>query len=153
MDKNLSSVFSTKVNNIVLDEFVMLSNTDMPKRETVGSRLYKRRMELGLSLTQLRDKILQDFRFETGQSTIRVIENDKVPNPGIKTVEFLALGVGLDPMEVIGLALDDSPEVESGYKESQFARLYQSYKKLNREQRAFIDESVEMLISKIDKWR
>lgn len=153
MSKNLSSGLLSKVNNIVLDEFVMLSDTDMGKRETTGSRLFKRRTELGLSLAQVREKILDDYRFEMGETTIRVIENDKVPNPGIKTVEFLALGVGLDPLEVIGLALDDPPEAESGYKESQFARLWQNYKKLNKDQRAFVDLSVNMLIAQIDKWR
>lgn len=135
------------------DEFYILGPTDMPRRETIGSRLYKRRMELGLSLAQVRDKIDHDFKFTIGETTVRVIESDKVPNPGIKTIEALALGLGLDPLQVLGLGLDDSPETESGYKESQFARLWQNYKKLDKEQKAFIDESVEMLITKIDKWR
>jgi transcriptional regulator with XRE-family HTH domain len=151
--KPLSSSFLHNDNIIVRDEFCILGLDDMPKRETIGSRLYKRRMELGLSTAQLKDKMYRDFRFEIGESTIRVLERDKVPNPGYKTIEFLALGLGLDPLEVLSLGLDDTPEMETGFKESQFARLYQSYKTLKKDQQAFINESVEMLIAKIDRWR
>lgn len=155
--KTMSSILSRNEREITLvqgeDEFYILSDAAMPKRETIGSRLYKRRLELGLSLAQVREKIYDDFKFAMGETTIRVLESDKVPNPGVRTLEFLALGLGLDPLEVIGLGLDDSPETESGFKESQFARLWQNYKKLDKEQKAFIDESVEMLITKIDKWR
>lgn len=149
----LSSKISCTTDAISPDEFVMLSDTDMAKRETIGKRLKTAREALGLSVPQLREKIKQDHRAEVGNSTIRDIEGDKSPNPGFKTLEFVALGVGLDPLEVIGLGLDDPPELEPGFKQSQFAQLWKSYLRLGREQKAFIDDYIETLIDKIDKWR
>lgn len=150
--KRESITISHREHEIPKDEFVMLPPNDMARRETIGKRLNRARLELGMSVPQLREKILQDHRAEIGESTIRDIEKDKTPNPGFKTLEFCALGVGLDPLEVISLGLDDPPELETGFRETQFAQLWKKYKRLNKEQRAFIDESVEMLIYKIGKW-
>lgn len=151
--KNLSSTITPRDDLIARDEFVILPPTEMGKQETIGKRLFRARTELGLSAAQLRQRIFDDHRAEVGESTIRQIEKERVPNPGIKTVEFLALGCGLDPLEVIGLGLEDPPETDPGYRESQFAQLYKSYKKLSKEQRAFVDEAVEMLVQKIQRWR
>lgn len=151
--KTLSTTISRIDNEITRDEFVMLPLTEMSKQETLGKRLNKRRLELGMSAAQLRQRISDDHRADVGESTIRQIEKDQTPNPGIKTIEFLALGVGLDPLETIGLVLDDPPETDSGFTKSQFALLHKNYKKLNSEQQKFIDENVEMLIQKIQKWR
>jgi transcriptional regulator with XRE-family HTH domain len=153
MEKIMSNDFSLPLREISQDEFVILSDEDMAKRETIGKRLNSARLELGMSVPQLRKKIDEDHRAEIGESTIRDIEKDKTPNPGFKTIEFIALGVGLDPLEVIGLGLDDPPEMEQGFKASQFAQLWKSYSKLDKEQRAFVDDYIETLILKIDKWR
>ena len=82
-----------------------------------------------MSVPHLRAKIIQDHGAEIGESTIRDIESDKSPNPGFKTLEFIALGVGLDPLDVISLGLEDPPEMERGFTESQFAQLSRTYTK------------------------
>lgn len=153
-DKLVSSTFSSPLNEISLGECVILPPTGMAKRETIGKRLNRARLDLGMSVPQLREKIFEDHRAEVGESTIRDIEKDKTPNPGFKTVEFIALGVGLDPLEVLSLGLDDPPEMEPGFKQSQFAQLWKSYSKLTKkEQRAFVDDYIETLIEKINRWR
>ncbi len=126
----------------------------MAKRETIGTRLRKAREELGLNVPQLREKILTDYRAEVGESTIRGIEKDSTPNPGIKTIEFMALGVGLDPLEVIGLGLGDPPELKAGFKISQIARFWEKYSAIDdSSERAFYDRQIRMLIDEIERWR
>jgi hypothetical protein len=62
-------------------------------------------------------------------------------------------GVGLDPLEVIGLGLNDPPELEQGYTESQFAQLGRIYKKVRKDKRPFADEFIRMLIQTMERWR
>lgn len=150
--KHLSTEISSHRREISRDEFVMLPLTEMAKRKTLGKRLYEARQGLGLTARELSEKIKQEYRQDCGETTVRYIEQDKTANPGIKTIEFIALGVGLDPLEAISMLLEESPETEKGYKESQFARAWEKYKKLNEKERAFIDGYVEMLITKIDSW-
>lgn len=151
--KNESSGFLSEGHEISSDEYVILPPIEMAKRDSIGKRLKTAREALGLSVPQLREKIKQDHRAEVGNSTIRDIEGDKSPNPGFKTLEFVALGVGLDPLEVIALGLDDPPELEPGYTESQFAQLSRVYKKVGKENKPFADELVKMLIEKMERWR
>lgn len=125
----------------------------MAKQESIGKRLNRARLELGMTVPRLREKILQDHRLEVGASTIRDIEADKTPNPGFKTLESIALGVGLRPLDVIALGLDDPPELEAGYTETQFAQLARVYKKVGKEYRPVADELVKMLIEKMERWR
>lgn len=125
----------------------------MAKQESIGARLNRARLELGMSVPQLREKIFRDHRFELGESTIRDVEGDRTPNPGRKTIEFIALGVGLDPLEVFAIGLDDPPELEAGYTETQFAQLARVYKKVGKEYRPVADELVKMLIEKMGRWR
>lgn len=152
-DESLSTVFSVTSHGILKDEYVILPPTEMPKRETIGKRLKAARLELGMSVPQLREKIKQDHRAEVGESTIRGIEGDGTPNPGFKTLEFIALGVGLDPMEVIALGLDDPPELEQGYTDSQFAQLGRAYKSVRKDKKPFADELIKMLTERIEGWR
>lgn len=151
--KNLSSTISPYGHEIPRDEYCILPLTGMGKRETIGKVLNKARLELGMSVPQLQEKILQDHRAEIGQTTIRDLEKDKTPNPGVKTIEFVALGVGLDPMEVMALALDDPPEQDSGFTETQFGQLHRLYKKVEKDERPFIDEMIKMLREQMEKRR
>lgn len=148
-----STVFSSQKCEIPHDEFAMLDETDMAKRETVGKRLKRARLELGMGVPELVEKIKRDYRAEVGITTVHFIEKDRVPNPGLKTIEFIALGDGLDPLEVFALGLDEPPELEPGFKQSQFAQLWKSYSKLDKEQKAFVDDYIETLIQKINRWR
>jgi transcriptional regulator with XRE-family HTH domain len=125
----------------------------MAKRESIGQRLKTARLEQGMSVPALREKIKIDHRAEVGESTIRDIESDKTPNPGFKTLEFIALGVGLAPLDVISLGLGNPPELEAGYTETQFAQLARAYKKIGKEYRPVADELVKMLIEKMERWR
>ena len=138
---------------ILRDEFVMLPLTDMAKRESLGKRLYEARKALGLTARDLSEKIKQDYRVDCGETTIRYIEQGKTSNPGIKTIEFHALGVGLDPLEVIALALDEPPPTDPGFTESQFALLARAYKQVSKNQKPVADELVKMLIEKFERWR
>lgn len=124
----------------------------MAKRTTIGERLYHARERAGLSVPQLVQRIREVHGRDVGASTVRDIENDKTPNPGIKTVEAMSLGVQLDVLETISLALDNSPEFEKGFKASQFGRLWNGYSKLNKERRTFADEYIQMLIDRIARW-
>lgn len=129
----------------------MATSLKMAKRETIGSRLKRAREQAGMSVPQLVRQIREDHGKDVGASTVRDAENDKTPNPGIKTVETIALGLGLDAIEVIGLALDDAPETDPGYKESGFARLWKSYQRLKKDRRPFWDELIEMLTDKMNR--
>jgi transcriptional regulator with XRE-family HTH domain len=125
----------------------------MSPRETIGKRLKKARLDQRMSVPQLVEKIKQNHHAKVGASTIRDIEKDKTPNPGRKTVTFIALGLGLDPLEVLSLGLDDPPELEPGYTESQFAQLGRVYKQVRKDKKPFADELIKMLIEQMERWR
>lgn len=125
----------------------------MAKLESVGKRLKTARLELGLSVPQLSEKIFRDHGFPVGGSTVRDIERDRTPNPGRKTIEFIALGVGLDPLEVFAMGLKDPPELEPGYKESQFAQLARVYGTVKKTEKPFIDGLIKMLIEQMERRR
>ena len=125
----------------------------MSPPESIGKRLKKVRLDQGMSVTQLAKKIEKDHRFSIGDSTIRDIEKDNTPNPGLKTVEMIALGLGLDPLEVISLRFDDPPELEPGYTESQFAQLGRAYKRVRKDKKPFADEFIRILIETLERWR
>jgi transcriptional regulator with XRE-family HTH domain len=125
----------------------------MTRRQTIGQLLQQAREQAGLSVPQLVQRIREVHDKDIGASTIRDIEKDKTPNPGVKTLEFISLGVGLDPLEVISLGLDNSPELEPGFTESQFAQLGRTYKKVPKDKRPFADEFIRMLIQTMERWR
>ena len=125
----------------------------MAKQESIGKRLKAARLELGLSVPQLSEKIFRDYGFPVGESTVRDIERDKTPNPGRKTIEFIALGVGLDPLEVFSMGLNDPPELEPGYKESQFAQLSRIYGTVKKSEKPFIDDLIKILIEQMERRR
>lgn len=125
----------------------------MAKRETIGARLKRAREQAGMSVPQLVQTIRDVHNRDVGESTVRDAENDKTPNPGIKTVEAMALGLRLDVLETISLGLDSSPEFDKGFKASQFGRLWSSYSTLNKRRRDFADEYIQMLIDRIAHWQ
>lgn len=152
-DHPVSIVFSMQGDEIPQGECDIRSAPDMAKRETIGKRLKRERLKLELTVPDLRAKIKRDHRFEIGESTIRDLEKDKSPNPGFKTIEFVSLGLGLDPLEVISLGLDDPPELESGFTQSQIAQFWKKYSKLDKDRQSFYDENFKMLIERLDRER
>ena len=126
----------------------------MAKRLTIGERVRAARLDAGIiSVPQLAQRILQLYGKTIGESTIRDIENDKSHNPGIKTVEYIAKGIGLDPLEVINLGLDDPPETDREYTATQFAHLARIYKKVNKANKPVANQLVKMLIEQMERWR
>jgi transcriptional regulator with XRE-family HTH domain len=109
-------------------------------------------LDQGLSVRQLRAKISEEHSADVSESSILGIEKDRTPNPGFKTIEYIALGVGLDPLEVISLGLDDPPELEHGFKESQFAQMWRAYKQIGKEQKPFADELIKMVRERLSRW-
>lgn len=149
----LSNKISCPDHGISEDEFCILSDEDMAKRDSIGKRLKTARLNLGMSVPELRRKILDDHRAEIGASTIRDIEGDKTPNPGFKTLEFIALGVGLDPLEVMSLGLDDPPELEAGFSETQFGQMARVYKTVAKAEKSFVDNLIKMVIAEMERRR
>lgn len=120
----------------------------------MGKRLRRAREELGLTLDGLREKIRKELREDIGKSTIRDIEADRPPNPGIKTIEIFARGVELAPIEVIALGLDEELESAAAQSAHDFAnsdlmRLWKLRAGAKPRERALIDEVVQMLIDRV----
>ena len=122
-------------------------------RPTIGQHLRQARERSRLTVPQLVQRIREDHKRKIAVCTIRDAEGDKTPNPGIKTVETMALGLQLDVLETISLGLDSPPEFEKGFKASQFARLWKTYSKLDKQKQLFVDGYIEMLIAWIERWR
>lgn len=123
------------------------------KRPTIGQRLKTARLESKCTVLQLVQRILADNGEAVSVSTVRGIENDSTPNPGIKTIEAIAKGVRLDPMEVISLGFDEPPETESGYSNSQFAQLAGTYKKIKKENKPVADQLIKILMEQMERWQ
>lgn len=134
------------------DGEVILPAIQMVRKETAGMRLSRARLEAGLSYAKLASKIEKEFRAEIGESTIRSIEQDIPPNPGIKTIELICRGLGLPPLEVFALMLDEPPaETTNGFTESRFAEMWKEYLRAPAGKRGPADMLIEMVISQLRK--
>ena len=147
----VSSVILGMPPEIFGDEYVILSPTEMPKRETIGERLRRERLAKRLTVPQLKARIFSQLRAEISEATLHDIEKDRTANPGRKTVEFIALGLGLDPLEVFALGLDDPTQSEPGYKNSQLAHLQRIYPAVKKSERPFVDGLIRMLIDEMER--
>jgi transcriptional regulator with XRE-family HTH domain len=125
----------------------------MARRESIGKTLKSARLAMGLSVPELQEKIKREHRYELSVSVIRDIESERSPNPGFKTVAFIALGLGLNPLEVINLGLNDPAETDPGYHESYFVYLHRLYRKVQEDRRPFADELLKMVGEKLERWR
>lgn len=123
-----------------------------PVRETIGQRLKRARGNMGLTALQVARRAARNGDHKgLGETTVLEYEKDKFPNPGLKTVERIALGLGLDPLEVISLGLDNPPGPQDDFKASPFAHLWRNYQRLSKERRAFWDELIKMLTDKMNR--
>lgn len=124
----------------------------MAKRIKMGKRLYEARVALGLSLQALAEKIAKESGEEIGTSTIRGAEQDRFPNPGIKTIELICRGLELPPLEIIALHLEDPPpESKQRFTKSRFAIMSEVYDASPQEKKIVYDEFIEMLIERMRK--
>ena len=118
----------------------------------MGKRLYEARVALGLSLQALAEKIAKESGEEIGTSTIRGAEQDRFPNPGIKTIELICRGLELPPLEIIALHLDEPPpETKQRFTKSRFAVMSDVYESLPPERKVWFDDFVDMLIERMRK--
>ncbi len=124
----------------------------MVRRQKAGQRIRETRQAQGLSLKALAEKIREEFRYEIGESTIRVTEQDEFSNPGIKTIEMIARGLGLPPLEIIAQYLDDPPpETTERFSRSRLAVLADVYEVLPARRKVWFDDFIEMLIDRMRK--
>ena len=124
----------------------------MAKRIKMGKRLYEARVALGLSLQALAEKIAKESGEEIGTSTIRGAEQDRFPNPGIKTIELICRGLELPPLEIIALHLDEPPpETKQRFTKSRFAIMSEVYDASPQDKKILYDEFIEMLIERMRK--
>jgi transcriptional regulator with XRE-family HTH domain len=118
----------------------------------MGKRLHEARKALGLSLEALADKIGRETGSEVGTSTIRGAEQDRFPNPGIKTIELICRGLEIPPLEVIALHLDEPPpETKQRFSKSAFAIASEVYESLPPGRKIWFDDYLEMLIERMRK--
>lgn len=118
----------------------------------MGKRLYEARKALGLSLESLAEKIKRETKEEIGTSTIRTAEQDRFPNPGIKTIELICRGLEIPPLEVLALHLDEPPpETKQRFSKSRFAIASEIYESLPPGRKVWFDDFLEMLIERMRK--
>lgn len=126
--------------------------TTMVRRKTMGKRLEEARLALRMSLKDVQERISRDFRSDIGETTIRMTEKDRFPNPGIKTIELIARAVDLPPLEVIALHLDEPPPTnEEAFERSRFGQMYRLYKEKSPARKAWYDEHLDMLLDKMKR--
>ena len=125
----------------------------MAKRNRMGRFIKDTRESLGLNEAQLQERVFRKHRIKIGEQTIRNIEFGMTANPGIKTVEACALGLGLDPLKVISLALRDPPQSKPGYTQSEIAQIWESYSRVRRDKKSTADQLITILREKMDEWR
>lgn len=124
----------------------------MPKRKArfgksiMGARLREVRLEQGLSTTDLSKKIHRDYGRRTSHSTILILENRDVDS-GFKTVESVALGLGLDPLEVLALGMEETPKPEGLIKQ-----LAEAYRQVREDKKPIADKFLDMLHVQMEKF-
>lgn len=105
-----------------------------------------------MSVAQLQEKIHRLYRADVGETTIRYIERGKTLNPGYKTVEFIALGLGLDPLQILSMGLEDAVITEKP-TDARLAHLWKLYVEIKAEHRPFADDWIKMMTEKFEEWR
>lgn len=122
----------------------------MVKRETIGQHLKREYEAQEMSAVKLSEKILREYGFEVGASTILATLDDKTPNTGRKTLEFICLGLGLDPLQVFAIGLETPQELDPDSKFGHMARLY---KEVAKSIKPRIDLLLEILVEQMKRRR
>lgn len=125
----------------------------MTTRETFGERILRARSGRW-TRPQLSERLKKEFNKKVSISTIQDLENDDAPNPGVKTVEAVALGVNLDPLSTIALLLDDPPEESLTQTETQIAKeIVKGLKQVRPEKKPFAQELTRLFLKVLDEYR
>ena len=122
------------------------------KRETTGARIKRARREQRISAPALVKRI-QEAGKKISVATIRALEAGATENPGVKTLERIAIGLYLDELEVINLSLDNPRDLTTGFKTAHFARLEKVYGLVRKDKKPLADELIKMLITHLELWR
>lgn len=118
------------------------------KHETVGQHLKRARESLDLSPDRLSEKIFKEYGFKVSPSTIQATEIDRSPNTGRKTLEYICLGLGLNPVLVFNMGLENPLDLDSNIE---FARLASLYKEVRKPKKPFIDFLKEILTEQMER--
>ena len=149
MSKQVSIEISGIKNDLPRDEFYILSDNPMPKREEPGKYLEKARKREGLTLVEAKERA-ELFRAEIGATTIRDVEAGRTGNPGVKTLEAICLAAGEDPLKVTAMYFEHPPEQEPGFQESQWAQMWKRYSKAKPDKRKFVDQLLAMAMKQLE---
>lgn len=118
----------------------------------MGTVLREAREAQGLTLKALARKIRTIHRAEIGTTTIRQVEQEIVPNPGLKTIELICRGLELPPLEILALGLDDPPpENMQRFSQSRLAALSEVYEALPPQRKVLWDEVLDMVFDRMRK--
>lgn len=128
----------------------------MPERETIGQRIQRARSELGYTRKQLAARVKEIGGLEApSESFIRDLEQDRFPSPGIKGLEFVALALDLQPLELIALGLSGEYGESSAARDfmrTRFGRLWKLYEQTDSKRlRAVVEETIQMLVDRLNK--
>lgn len=121
----------------------------MTTRETFGQRILRARSGRW-TRPQLSERLKTEFKKNVSISTIQDLEHDDAPNPGVKTVEAVCLGVNLDPLSTIALLLDDPPELDDDI-DRQLAQVALLYPTLKKSEKPLIDFLLDVLIEQMKR--
>lgn len=116
----------------------------MRKRQPVSDILDQKMKELGIKTPDI-VRVSTAKGNPAPKSTIRSILDGDVPNPGIFTLESIALGMNMSPeqlaADILGSRADDP-----AFKGSQFAILLEMYKSMSPAQRERADPHIAGLL-------
>lgn len=100
----------------------------------IGKRIYNRRIELGLSLSQLGNKV------GVSKSTISRWETGKIENLRAEQISKLAIALKVSPLYLIGMS-DEKPDFL-------VAKICEQVKTLNEEQLNQLDSMMKIMFKK-----
>lgn len=125
---------------------------NMVRRKTKGAALRELRVSAGFSIEALAEVIKKKGLGEIGTSTIRSIEAGVTTNPGVKTLEQIALGLDQSPADVIAMWLDDPPpEATQRFTKSRFAAMSELFDTLPPGRKVWYDEVLDMVFERMRK--
>lgn len=134
----------------MLNQLRVVESDKMVRRKTRGAALRDLRVGAGLSIEALSLRILEKGLGEIGTSTIRSIEAGVTSNPGVKTLEQIALGLDQSPADVIAMWLDDPPpESTQRFTKSRFAAMSELFNALTPARQLYYDEVLEMVFERM----
>lgn len=124
-------------------------SASMRRRQPLRDILNRKMKEAGVSPPDI-VRLAQEKGLTIGKTTINDVLTGTSQNPGIYTVEALAVGMNLSPeqftAEILGGRTDDP-----NFKGSQFAMLNEIYKSMTPSQRQKADAHIEGILFQLQR--